>query len=166
MKPPYVLVGHSLGGLYAQLFARQYPKEVAGVVLIDSAHQDQEEMRQAQEGAIRRATSGIIWWFDSVAHPRRHTEITSFAETASQIRAAPPFPDIPLIVISAGKEPPSWFVGDGFNRIFKENQRRLVVLSPQGRQIIAKQSGHFVQNDEPEIVVQAIREVVDEALGK
>ncbi|MBI3582412.1 MAG: alpha/beta hydrolase [Nitrospinae bacterium] len=88
LKPPYVLVGHSLGGVYVQLFTRQYPKEVAGVVLIDSAHPDQEEMRQAQEGAIRRATSGIIYWFDSVTYPRRHMEITSFAETASQIRGS------------------------------------------------------------------------------
>lgn len=163
LNPPYILVGHSLGGVYVQLFARRYPKEVSGVVLIDSSHPDQEEMRRAQEGAIRRAVSGIINWFDSVTHPRRHTEITSFAETASQIRAAPPFPDIPLIVISAGKESPSWLVGDEFVRIFRENQRRLVALSPQGRQIIAKKSGHFVQNDEPEIVVQAICEVTDKA---
>ena len=166
LSPPYVLVGHSLGGVYAQLFARQYPKEISGVVLIDSSHPDQEEMRRAQEGAIRRALSGTIYWIDSVTQPRRHTEITAFAETASQIRAAPPFPDVPLIVISAGKEPPSWLVGDGFSQIFQENQRRLVALSPQGRQIIAQQSGHFVQNDEPELVVQAIREVVENGRGK
>jgi pimeloyl-ACP methyl ester carboxylesterase len=166
LNPPYVLVGHSLGGVYAQLFARQHTEEVSGVVLVDSSHPDQEEMRRAQEGAIRRAVSGTINWIDSVTHPRRHTEITSFAETASQIRAAPLFPDIPLTVISAGKGPPSWLVGDGFIRIFQDNQRRLVALSPQATQIIAKQSGHFVQNDEPEVVVQAIREVVDKVRGK
>src|SRR5262249_34646814 len=38
LKPPYVLVGHSLGGLYMQYFARNYPQEVAGLVLIDSTH--------------------------------------------------------------------------------------------------------------------------------
>jgi len=166
LNPPYVLVGHSLGGVYAQLFAREHTEEVCGVVLVDSSHPDQEDMRRAQEGAIRRAVSGTINWIDSVTHPRRHTEIASFTETARQIRAAPPFPDIPLTVISAGKEPPSWLVGDGFIRMFQENQRRLVSLSSQGRQIIAKQSGHFVQNDEPEVVVQAIREVVDKARGK
>lgn len=165
LNPPYVLVGHSLGGVYAQLFARQYPEDISGVVLVDSSHPDQEEMRRAQDGAIRRAVSGTIYWIDSVTHPSRHTEITSFAETVSQIRAASPFPDIPLVVITAGKEPPSWLVGNRFIRIFQENQRRLVDLSPQGRQIIAKQSGHFVQNDEPGIVVQAIREVVDKARG-
>src|SRR3989344_4654934 len=41
LPPPYVLVGHSLGGLYMQLFARQYPGEVAALVLVDSTHPDQ-----------------------------------------------------------------------------------------------------------------------------
>ena len=165
LNPPYVLVGHSLGGVYAQLFARQHSEEVSGVVLVDSSHPDQEEMRRAVEGPVRHAVSGTINWIDAMTHPRRHTEVSSFAETASQIEAAPPFPDIPLIVISAGKEPPAWLVGEGFIRIFQENQRRLVSLSPQGRQVIAKQSGHFVQNQEPEIVVQAIRKVVEEVQG-
>lgn len=165
LNPAYVLVAHSLGGIYANLFARQYPKEVSGVVLIDSVHPDQEEMRRAQEGAIRRAISGIINWFHSVTHSRPHAEIAGLAETVSQIRAAPPFPDIPLIVISAGKEPPSWLVGDENIRIFQGNQRRLVALSPQGRQVVATKSGHFVQNDEPEIVVQAIHQVTDQARG-
>ena len=159
LEPPYVLVGHSLGGVYAQLFARQFPNEVTGVVLLDSSHPDQEVMRRAQEGTIRRAITDIFYWFDLVTHPRRHTEVSSFAETTNQIRAAPPFPDIPLVVISAGKKPPSWLVGGKFARIFQENQQRLVALSPQGRQIISEKSGHFVQNDAPEIVIQAIREV-------
>jgi pimeloyl-ACP methyl ester carboxylesterase len=166
LKPPYVLVGHSMGGIYVQLFARQYPGEVAGVVLIDSSHPDQEEMRQAQEGAFRRAVSDSIYWLDHLTHPRRHSEISSFSETAHQIRAAAPFPDIPLTVISAGKAPPSWLVGDDFSQIFQANQQRLAALSPQGKQIIAQQSGHFVQNEEPDLVVQAIREVVVKVRGQ
>src|ERR1700735_5593465 len=41
IDPPYILVGHSLGGLYMQYFARNYPKEVAGLLLVDSTHWDQ-----------------------------------------------------------------------------------------------------------------------------
>jgi pimeloyl-ACP methyl ester carboxylesterase len=40
LPPPYILVGHSLGGLYAQMFARRYPRDVAGVVLLDAASPD------------------------------------------------------------------------------------------------------------------------------
>jgi pimeloyl-ACP methyl ester carboxylesterase len=41
IKPPFVLVGHSLGGLLVRKYAREYPKEVAGLVLVDSSHEDQ-----------------------------------------------------------------------------------------------------------------------------
>lgn len=166
LAPPYVLVAHSLGGMYAQLFAREYPMEVSGVVLIDSSHPDQEEMRSAREGAARRAIGHMTYWFDSVTHPVRHSEIASFSETAKQIKAAMPFPDIPLIVISARKEPSWWVASDESVQIFRENQQRLVGLSPQGRQIVARKSGHFIQNDEPEIVLQAIREVVNQVRGQ
>jgi pimeloyl-ACP methyl ester carboxylesterase len=162
LNPPYVLVGHSLGGVYAQLFARLYWDEISGVVLVDSSHPDQEKMRKAHEGAFRRAFSDTIYWFDSVFHPRRHTEIEMFAETVKEIKDAPPFPDIPLVVVSAG-EKSTWLVSDDFARILEQNQRSLAALSPQGKHIIVKQSGHFVQNDEPEVVVEAIREVVDKA---
>ncbi len=43
IKPPYVLVGHSFGGLNTRLFASTYPEEVVGVVLLDSTHEDQTE---------------------------------------------------------------------------------------------------------------------------
>ena len=40
IEPPYVLVGHSIGGTYMELYARSYPEEVAGVVFVDSRHAD------------------------------------------------------------------------------------------------------------------------------
>jgi len=38
IKPPYILIGHSLGGLYMQLYARRYPDEVSALILVDSTH--------------------------------------------------------------------------------------------------------------------------------
>ena len=53
LTPPYVLVGHSLGGLYMQYFARQYPQEVAGLVLVESSHWDQQaRMTQDAPGSM------------------------------------------------------------------------------------------------------------------
>lgn len=46
LKPPYVLVGHSLGGLYRQYFARRYPDEVAALVLVESTHWDQQARKE------------------------------------------------------------------------------------------------------------------------
>jgi pimeloyl-ACP methyl ester carboxylesterase len=53
-RPPYVLVGHSLGGLFVRKYAELYPKEVAGMVLLDSAHEDEESLRPAEIAAAWR----------------------------------------------------------------------------------------------------------------
>lgn len=59
VPPPYVLVGHSDGGLHVRLFAAKYPAEVAGVVLVDASHEDQGARlpgaREADEGLMREA---------------------------------------------------------------------------------------------------------------
>ena len=160
LNPPYVLVGHSIGGLYANLFARLHPQEISGVVLVDSAHPEQQKLLRVHEGMVQRIVTWILNVLDSAIHSR-HSEISSFNETAMQIRDAGPFPAIPLIVISAGKQPASWLVRDEVIRVLLDNQRSLASMSPNGKQVIAEKSGHFVQNDEPELVIQAIREIVD-----
>lgn len=162
LNPPYVLVGHSLGGLYANLFARLYPQEIAGVVLVDSSHPAQQEMMRARQGVVQRVVMGVLNGLGLVAHSR-HSEISSFDVTAGQIKKAGPFPAIPLIVLSATRPPPSWLVRNEVIQGLQEDQRSLAALSPRGRQVMAEKSGHFVQMDEPELVIQAIREVVDKS---
>ncbi len=159
LAPPYILVGHSIGGAYANLYARQYPTEVAGVVLLDSSHPDQEEKLRSQQNFLQRGLSRVLLALDKYVHSR-HSELASFAETAHQIKQAGPFPDIPLTVITAGQMP-GFFASEGTMGVHEENQRDLAAMSSQGRQIVAENSGHFVQNDEPGIVVNAIREIVN-----
>ncbi len=162
LNPPYVLVGHSLGGLYANLFARLHPDEVAGVVLVDSSHPDQGEMmRGASQGVILSVINAVFQKFYAAINPTKYSETTSFDETASQLKKAGPFPDIPLIVITAGKRPS--LASEEVIRMIKNHQRSLVAMSAQGKQIIAEKSSHYVQNDQPEIVIQAIHEVVDKS---
>ena len=66
---------------------------------------------------------------------------------------------MPVIVITASKRS-SFFVPYEVAKTIERHQRELVELSPQGKQIIAEKSGHFVQNSEPQIVINAIREIV------
>jgi len=157
LRPPYVLVGHSLGGLYANLFARTYPGEVCGVVLVDSAAPG-DILDQPTVGAVGRMLNGVI---GAIA---RLTGRTTFAEpdtvglTLRQLANAPRFPDIPLVVISGGKRMP--LVPERAFRAHADHQRELVELSPQGRHVIATASGHFPHMQEPGVVVDAIADVV------
>lgn len=157
VAPPYVLVGHSLGGLHAELFARRHPDEVAGLVLVEAASPD-EALDPPRLGPMARAVSAVMAGIDRLrGRPRGLDEIDSVAETVRQIQTAPPFPDVPLVVVTGGKRMP--LVPAAAFAAHQEAQRGRVVLSPQGRQVMAAGSGHFPQLQEPAVVVAAIREV-------
>lgn len=152
--PPYVLVGHSIGGQWVELFARLHPDEVVGVVLIDSRHPEfTERCEEALDGEgcdvpglLRILTPG---------HMKR--ELDGAAETIEQLRAAPPFPDVELVVLSRGqgKESEAWL------QLWAETQREYLTLSRRGIQIVSEGSGHYVHHDDPQMVTEAIRDVVE-----
>jgi pimeloyl-ACP methyl ester carboxylesterase len=157
VPPPYVLVGHSLGGLHAELFARRHPGEVGGIVLIEAASPD-EATDPPRQGRLARVINSVVDGIDRLrGRPRGLDELDNVAETVRQIRAAPPFPDVPLVVVTGGKR--MRMVPDAAFATHQEAQRGRVALSPQGRQVIAHDSGHFPQLHEPAVVVAAIREV-------
>ncbi len=164
LRPPYVLVGHSLGGLYANLFARQYPDEVAGVVLLDSSHPKDLVINQLQGKFIQKLNKmfGIL---DSFSKHRKLDEVHFVKETVSQIEQSNSFPDIPLIVVSGSKKPPKWIMPDKVYKIRSDNQQDLIHLSKKSKQIVASKSGHFPQFSEPEIVINAVLECIKLSLG-
>ena len=157
VEPPYLLVGHSLGGLYVNLFARLYPEEVAGVLLVDSSHPDQfEQMRKRRPMLHSVFTTGY-----ALGPPERRYELENAMRFARTLEAAGPFPDVPLTVLTAGKteawandDDLAWWLG---------LQRELVSMSPRGKGRVIEESGHFIQRDEPQVVVDAIRELLAQA---
>jgi len=157
MPPPYVLVGHSLGGLYANLFARRYVDTVAGIVFLEAAAPGDTVLNDQHQTFVQKTLNGIFGIF-SRRDP--NAEVEWVQETVKQIEAAGPFPDVPLTVISGGKRPPRLFMSEAAYRIRADNQRSLAGLSAQGEQVIAAKSGHFPQFAEPEVIVSAIRDMI------
>ncbi|HET9659154.1 MAG TPA: alpha/beta fold hydrolase [Thermomicrobiales bacterium] len=156
---PYVLVGHSVGGLFARLYASQYPDEVAGLVLVDASHELQDQRRQelvspelfaAEQQAVHSNSEGI----DLDA---------SFAQM-SAARTATPLQPMPLVVLSAGQPDPATFPEgwpmDVEATLHAELQEDLAGLVPDGRYVLATESGHYIQQTQPDLVLGAIRDVV------
>ena len=154
-----MLVGHSLGGLYVELFARLHPDEIAGVVLVEAASPE-EAMDPPRPGFTARMIGAAMTVLDRArGRPRGLDEVDHVAETVRQIATAPPFPDVPLVVVTGGQR--MRMVPEAAFAAHQAEQRGRTMLSPQGRQVIAAGSGHFPQLHEPEVVVAAIREVVE-----
>lgn len=154
VSPPYVLVGHSLGGLYANLFARTFSREVRGVVLIEAAHPNDVEALGALRSPLTRVLQRVV--NISVFGKNTFAEVEFVAETVRQIEAAGPFPDVPLTVVTGAKSPPTFLLSAAAREIRLANQRDFVTLSPHARQVIAEKSGHFPQITEPALVAEAI----------
>jgi pimeloyl-ACP methyl ester carboxylesterase len=163
INPPYVLVGHSLGGMNARLYTSRYPNEVVGMVLVDSTHEDETERMVAflPPETLKKAKPE-----DMVI---QSPEGLDFKRSIAQVRAANWHGDIPLIVLTRGSatfNPNDYAVpslAPKFEQVRLELQQELVRRSSRGKQIIAEKSGHNIHRDQPELVIDAIRQVVEEA---
>jgi pimeloyl-ACP methyl ester carboxylesterase/GNAT superfamily N-acetyltransferase len=148
---PYVLVGHSGGGINVRLFASLHPADIAGLVLIDSPHEDMvDEWRKVLPADT---------WEHFVKHASY--EGGDYAASRTQIKEAPPLPDVPLVVLTArhGDYPYGW-PREALDAIRVRLQGALEQLVSHGRQQIIEKTGHAIHQDRPELVVEAIRAVI------
>ena len=159
-RPPYVLVGHSFGGLHANLFARLHPGEVAGVVFLEATAPEDIGVMKDRQSATARALNGLL---NALSSPDSNDEVSVERETVEQIRSAPAFPDVPVLVLSGGQTPPGWASDPRSLALRDLNQEGLARLSPRGRRMVAPGSGHFPQMSEPQRVLEAISRVVAES---
>jgi len=153
VPPPYVLVGHSFGGLNARLFASTNPAEVAGLVLVDATPEDYPAIENTLHS---RGDREKLLTSRAIAPPAFTDELESMKESADAVRAAHVAPGLPVVILTAvhGDDSPA------FRAVWETLQRRMAGTFPNGRQIIAEHSDHYIQFDEPELVVSAIRELV------
>lgn len=150
-KPPYVLVGHSLGGLYMQHFARRYPDEVAALILVDSTHPNQMMGKGARE-------NWPAWYrllFFIAASAVVKNEMNAVATTGEAVLGLPAFTVKPVIILNASKQ-----LKDKSEQAVDANAKRkdLLRLYPGAKQIWVD-SGHDIPHERPESVISAIREV-------
>jgi len=160
LAPPYVLVAHSLGGLYANLFARLHPAEVGGVMFLEATHPRDHEVLKKHETAFAQGIAKVLSLPQKVFNRNLHAEIEWIGETVRQLAAAQPFPDVPVAVVTGGNAPPAWMMSPAAVGARRAHQQALARLSPRGEQLIAQESGHFPQLTQPQVVLQALERLV------
>ncbi|MES2503710.1 MAG: alpha/beta hydrolase [Myxococcota bacterium] len=209
IKPPYLLVGHSLGGMFIRVFEALYPSQVKGLILVDSVHEEQHKrlprfpdqspsLWQRLETFFARHFDFVKDWViekDKTKYPippdfsdvqltyafdlmmRSNIEEATTAEGKSVDGSADDLKKMdrklgnkPLIVVSQGK--PDGVTADmdeeyaakikQMNKVWPELQLELVQLSSNSRHLIAKESGHMIPLYQPQIIVDAIRDMVQD----
>jgi pimeloyl-ACP methyl ester carboxylesterase len=181
VEPPYVLVGHSLGGLNMQAFISQYPGLVVGVVLLDPpplpfltgerfpelyqlAQKETEALFVAAEQARRSPDPeerAMANYYRTLAS--EHGMMTVSAE---QVLAIESYGDMPLVVLASGK--PNTTFGQfakAFQQFWIEQNQALAAKSTRGTCVLAAESGHHLYADVPDVVLDAIRQVIEQAGG-
>jgi pimeloyl-ACP methyl ester carboxylesterase len=164
---PYVLAGHSNSGLFSVLYASTHPRQVAGLVLIDAVH---PAYHKRQLALLKPLLPPDVWEAlrrEAMTPPHRLVDPqgvdiwTSERQTRLALQRSPLRP-MPLVVLAHGRVdpgPPGW-PGQEVERLWQQLQRELAQLVPGGRLVIATQSGHDIQDEQPELVLDAIRDVV------
>jgi pimeloyl-ACP methyl ester carboxylesterase len=163
---PYVLAGHSNGGLFTLLYASTYPRQVAGLVLIDAVHPATIKRRLAMLKPLlppeewQAARQRMITVPHRLVDPERVDIWTSERQTRVALRRSPIRP-MPLVVLahSHPDDPPPPYV-ELEEPFWRQLQRELARLVPGGRLAVATESGHDIQHEQPELVLDALHDVV------
>jgi len=198
---PLVLVGHSIGGVYVRHYASLHPENIAGLVFVDSSHEEQAErmppavvrmLASIQSMASLAATGarfGLLRALYAVgAHPmlpaggseryaammNRSTVLSALSreyenipDSMAQSRAvAVSFDELPILVLSA-TEPPRGLPPDmeqhvdAMQSLSRELQAELAALSTNARHLWVPDAGHYVQFDQPDVVVKEITAMIE-----
>lgn len=187
---PVVLVGHSMGGYDVRMFASLYRAEVAGMVLVDASHPDQQNRLPPalndldaswlrEEEFLEFATpfglprflgfcghDPVLRAAECNFHSAREgvAEHKAIRESAAQTAATGSLGELPLVVLSHDPGTPQPDLPEDLvkptNDAWQQMQSELAQLSTRGTQVIAKNSGHYIQLDQPTAVTEAVCSVI------
>jgi pimeloyl-ACP methyl ester carboxylesterase len=166
---PYILVGHSFGGMVARLYATTYPRRIAGLVSIDAQNEHFaaafKEFLTPEQYLAAVLNAGPPPEFENYAAAERLSLEVSAAQMR-QAQADTPLQRIPLVVLSHSRTlpnpfgfPPDWPL-EALERAFQDSQDKLAELVPGARHVIADSSGHYIQLDQPALVISEIHRLV------
>jgi len=155
LPSPYILVAHSWSGINARWYANQYPEEIAGMILIDAVHENKYEQFKK---ILSEERANRMW--ASVKDPSKNDENIDRIASIKQVHSDQRIFDFPLIVLTRATDT------DEMNIIETSLQAEFLKLSSRSQQYFSKYDDHYIQNSEPELVIDSIRQVVESVKAK
>jgi len=160
VAPPYVLVGHSLGGTIVQVFAHLYPNEVAGLVLVDPEDGKLDDMLRAHLTAADWASRQKAMDQALPNMPAAvRAEVDAYKKSGKYADEALPLPKVFVVLLTGTKKNPE-FPGNPLEQDLKlELHNALLVKIPNSKHVLVPNSRHYIQNDAPALVIEAVRDI-------
>ncbi len=166
---PYVLVGHSFGGMASRLYSTVHPRRIAGLVSIDAQNEDFAEAfkkfltpEQYTAAVLNPGPPPGLEHYAAIERLDLEVSAAQMAQTQSD----KPLRHMPLVVLSHSRTipnpfgfPPDWPIA-ALEKAFQASQNMLADLVPGARHLIATKSGHYIQLEQPRLVTRAVRSVV------
>jgi pimeloyl-ACP methyl ester carboxylesterase len=160
VSPPYVLVGHSGSGFNIRVFASMYPREVVGMLFIDPIQEglddwlksNRPEAWKEMQEQIARSAEGV------------RDEAAASEASMKQVQAARRLKGVPVILLTGGRT--GDFRTPELLQAWQSLHKEWLKQVPSGKHILAEKSGHDIHQEEPELVINAIKEIVESARQK
>ena len=169
VSAPYIFVAHSFGGIFARLYASTYPKEVVGMVLVDALSEKvrtgltAEQWKLYVDFGFTKPTPGLEKYKDIET-----LDVNASLDQMKKAGSTDPLRPIPLFVLTQGQpfdlspwQPLPVDFPRALNKAWHAAQDGLATLAPNAKHKTATKSSHYIQAQEPQLVVDAIKEVVE-----
>ena len=170
LRPPYVMVPRSYGSILSRLYVSLWPNDVAGLVIVDGTHEQQVkrwgEIDSTYPGAFRVFFDSVLKTLPPAAAEAGETRETVRIQGLGTAEGLAPLPDIPIAVLTSMKSDPKAQYVNGTPRgheVWRALHDEWFRRSRDGLHIETTHSGHAIQNDEPQLVIDAIHFVIDRA---
>lgn len=149
LPPPYILVAHSWSGIHARWYANTFPEEIAGMVLVDAVHEG--KYKQFAE-VMDEARAARMW--DAVRNPAKNDEQIDRLVSIAQMQAGQRRYEFPLVVLTRRSN------GDPLDLIETDLQADFLQLSSRSCQYFSQFDDHWIQNAEPDLVLDGISQAL------
>lgn len=162
IKTPIVLVGHSYGGWVVREFAAKYPKQIAGLVLVDPANESLElELKKINPEKVAQDQKRL----ENMAPPAAKADLALVQKIFddAKLPTTSAIPDMPMAILTSTqvtKNNPFYQETAPALAVKRELHARLFAQFSNGAHIVTNQSGHHIQFDEPHLVIEAIKLVI------
>lgn len=164
-----IFVGQSFGGLIARTYAGLYPHKVSGLILLDPTQENQfERVISILPPPSPSDSEGLLrfrqFWSEDYRHYDKNREGIDFPISLAQAARVKNLGDLPMLILAGSKPLPELAdrpeEADKLQKLWLTMRLELAAISTRGVLRIVPDAGHFIQVDQPFVVVEAIREMI------